>query len=99
MALVYDDLNKQPFMGRPVPYDQQKAIDHYLRHAYNFLYLKFIINTTDDRMERLQANKEIVIAQRKLDHWRRHPNFILSEALPKIEKLKRDWQYTGKELE
>lgn len=61
----------------------------YLRHYDNMLFLQFILNYSDDRVERHQANKEMVICQRKLDYWARSAD--KDAMLRGTAELKKNW--------
>lgn len=63
----------------------------YLNHYSNYLYLTFLASKSTDRMERLQALKEIVICERKLEFWKRKPKFNMEKALLEIVELKKQW--------
>lgn len=62
----------------------------YLRHYDNMLFLQFILNRSEDRTERHQANKEMTICQRKLDYWAR--SYDHSRALIGMDALKKRWR-------
>lgn len=64
----------------------------YLRHYSNYLTLSFLAKATKDRRERQTLEKELLICQRKLDWWRRHPNYVDADVQRGIEALKKDWK-------
>ena len=78
-SIVYSE-EKEPFTGRPVPYDQQPAVRHWARHYANWLYLSFIKKNSDDRAEVRQAEHELRVCQQRMDHWQRHANWSAEEA-------------------
>jgi hypothetical protein len=99
MGLVYDDdeggtIRMRANIARNhKPYDELDASGFYVRHYSNLLYLQFISsNPRATYSERRQADRELVICQRKLDHWKRHPNWRQEVVDPMIIKLKRDWK-------
>jgi hypothetical protein len=90
--IIYNDTEpKRPFFGRPGSYHEQPATKHYLNHYGNFVLLSFIAGRSEDFRERYQANKEIMIAKRKMKFWYRHANFSLKEAMEGIAEVKRIW--------
>lgn len=99
MAIVYDDLNtsrgKSDFV---IPYGRLNANAGYLRHYDNYLYLDFILKTTDRNNERTQAAKELKICERKLEYWRRHPNFVSSVVMPQVEEKKKHWNIQDRKV-
>jgi hypothetical protein len=62
-----------------------------IKHYENFLYLKFI-ETNGTFQEKGQAKKEIAIAERKIEFWKRQESFINELFLVEIEKLKKNWK-------
>lgn len=73
---IYSDTEKSVQPRFPVPYDRLDASKHYLTHYGNWRYLNFILmNPLATRIEKHQANKEIVICTRKLTWWQKHPNY------------------------
>ncbi|MFA9261862.1 MAG: hypothetical protein ACEQSB_00685 [Undibacterium sp.] len=87
MAFIYDDSVKSQNLGN---LDRMNGTTAYLNHYANQLYLKFIANN-GDRLEKIQAAKELLICERKMAFWQRHPRYIHTDAIRGIEKLKRDW--------
>jgi len=87
--------NTQPNTFDPksaVPYHEQNANRHYIRHYENFMFLKFILNHKDStRNECTQATKELTICERKMNYWYKHPNYDQDVILPMITKIKRGW--------
>lgn len=90
MAICYDDSVRQPFSG--ININMMNPIPPYLKHYDNLMYLTFLANKSDDRNERHQAAKELMICNRKLKFWSRHPDWNAKEAGPKIEEIKKRWE-------
>lgn len=90
-SIIYSDTDP-PYSGPIVPYDRQNATSAYLKHYGNYLYLSFIYKNSDRTLEKIRAGEELVICERKLQHWRRHPNWIQTVAEVGVAKLKRDWK-------
>lgn len=88
-SLVYED-NPPPFRGRVIPYLQQDATGHWVRHYANSMYLKFFLNH-GDRWEKQRASKELDMAERKMTHWERHPNWNRAAAMKAAEGIKKNW--------
>lgn len=92
MAIVYDDSVKSDHTGPMPPYETWKATEKYLGHYENYLYLDFIAKNSTDRKELHQARKELTICERKMEYWKRHPNWNKDkDVFAKIEKLKKQW--------
>ena len=90
--ICYDD-TAPGRSGGFVKYHDIKATEGFIRHFSNMLYLEFVAkNSLATLFERQQANKEILICQRKLDYHRRHPNFEMSRAEQAILDLRKQWQ-------
>src|SRR6185503_14665593 len=88
--IVYDENAK----GVPskVPYENLWASKHWLTHYGNLRYLDFIANHPDATFqEKAQARKEIVLAQRKMTYWKRHPNWKQDEVARGKEAIDRMW--------
>jgi hypothetical protein len=88
--LIYSD-GKEPFRGKTTPYNEQDAVAYWARHYENYLYLDFIKLSTEYREERRQAEHEIRICQRKMDHWQRHANWNAAEAARRRAIADRSW--------
>jgi hypothetical protein len=50
-------------------------------HSYNHFVLRHIFGNSPDPLEKIQAGKEIEIAERKMSFWERHNEFHLESAL------------------
>lgn len=91
MGLVYDENEPRNFNGS-VNVAAMNPHKPYQRHLENWFYLNFIAQNKDATFsEKRQAEKELVICQRKLDYWERHPNFSDSEKLRITSELKKKW--------
>lgn len=60
-------------------------------HIKNWFYLKFIY-MNGSTLEKLQAEKEILICERKIKFWERHPEFNISEYEKAIKTEKDTWK-------
>lgn len=65
----------------------------YLRHFDNYLFLDFIAKN-GSRAERASVEKEILICQKKLEFWEKHPNFdpayVATEKAARIRQWRQD---------
>lgn len=61
-----------------------------LKHFDNSLYLTFMLQN-GDRIERHQASKELVIAQKKIDYWKRNREFDNEMFTEKCRELSKKW--------
>lgn len=94
MGICYPD-TEEPFTGRPVRFENQDACKHYLIHFGNSLYLTAIIQRPRDPMEKRQALKELAKAEKKMEHWRRHPNWCAGRVAEECKKLRDEWEGSG----
>jgi hypothetical protein len=75
-----------------VPYHRMNATKGYLEHFNNYLYLTFILtNERSTPAEKRQANLEIIIANRKLEWWWRHPNLNKNAVNAGKRELRQKW--------
>jgi hypothetical protein len=88
MSLIYSE-QREPFTGS-VDFHSLDAVKGYLKHYENQLYLTFI-SQKGTFQEKQQAQKELVICERKLKWWQNHPNFEQAPALRGVEALKKSW--------
>lgn len=64
----------------------------YMRHYDNKLFLRFVANNKRSTLkEKLQAEHELKICERKLDFWHKHPNTDHDQLRGLIEKANREW--------
>jgi hypothetical protein len=62
------------------------------KHYSNLVYLNFIAqNKLSTFQEKAQAEREIIIAKRKIAYWERHSSFSLEVATQTATKIKKDW--------
>lgn len=65
----------------------------YIRHYNNKLFLLFVANSPRSSFrEKLQAEMELRMCEKKLAFWHRHPNTDHEQLRRLIEKANRDWQ-------
>lgn len=87
--ILYSD-EKLPFTGK-VKIDQMDPHKKWIVHYGNYRFLKFMYDNSTDRSERFQAGKEMSIAQRKMDWWKRHPKWNPAIIQPMRAKVDSDW--------
>jgi hypothetical protein len=63
----------------------------YLRHFANYLVLCFFAKS-GSREERAAIEKEILICQRKLTFWERHPNYDAALVQREKERMIKEWR-------
>lgn len=91
MSLVYDESPAK--RGGRMNFDTAPATRIYLQHYQNFQMLQFIANSPLAKFEdRMQATKELRIAERKMEYWHRHPNFNQQAATDACVAILRDWK-------
>jgi hypothetical protein len=92
MALIYDESASGGASNISV--DKMDGTKAYLRHYGNKRALTFFAERGSP-VERWQAEKELVICERKLKFWEKHPNFVGETARAGMEKINRDWKGRG----
>lgn len=89
MSIIYDE-QPRTFSGG-LKIDQMNPHKPYLTHYSNLLHLQFILNNSTDRVEKHQAAKEVIICERKLAFWARHPSWNPTLIANETAKLKQQW--------
>ena len=90
MFFIYDE-NK----GRKgfVSMTDANATSLWLNHFSNALYLRFIAqHPKTNTIEKMQANRELAIADKKMNFWAKHPNYNKEHANMEADNLKRNWK-------
>ena len=66
----------------------------YLKHLDNLMYLKFIYMNSDRSVEKMQAKKEMEIAENKMEWWAKQPKFQSQKNYveQKSNEIKLKWQ-------
>ena len=90
MGILYDE-NPLPRKGGFVNYYNINACKGFLTHTYNLLYLEFVRGASDSFNEKRQCDREIIIAQRKIDYHRKHPNFDPETIRKPLIKMRLDF--------
>jgi hypothetical protein len=73
-----------------VSYEDQDALGYWEKHYANSLILKFFLKNGSTQ-EKLQAQKEMEICERKMKHWEQHRNFDSAKAVKIAERQKKVW--------
>lgn len=89
MFLVYSD-TKEPFTGQ-LNWNDLDPNAIWKKHLENHFYLNFILHKSHMALEKIQAGKEIDIAERKMKFWSKHPFFEKSRSERDMSELKRIW--------
>lgn len=87
--LIYDD-SPQPggFRGPPNTSNPNRP---YRKHLENYYYLLFM-SENGSPAEKHQAQKELLICERKLKWWKAQPAFSIEQAGRDTQELKRQWK-------
>lgn len=94
--ILYDTDSGGSFSGPPRRLDDADATKRWLDHFSNSLILTRIGQVSTDAREKIQAGRELVVCQRKMAFWARHPNYLPHTAQTEAQKLRRAWaQSTG----
>ena len=89
MKLVYDE--NPPRSSNFGFLKNLNATKQALRHFENSLYLTFMMQK-GNFAERAQASRELTIAEKKVEYWKKQKSFDREEFLRGCEKLKNSWQ-------
>ena len=86
-AIIYTDENKKFDFSLMSRINSTKA---YINHVENYFYLRFILDKSDNFIEKNQANKEILIAERKMLFWMANsgPQKHLKSLKEKLNRLR-----------
>lgn len=64
----------------------------YAKHFDNLCYLRFIANHPDTTfVEKAQANKEIGLAEKKMNFWKRQDSWTPEESGRLMSEIKKRW--------
>jgi len=90
-GIVYSDTS-EPFShaarGNLSKINPNKA---YKTHLENHHYLHFIQKNSKDAKEKIQCTKEIGTAERKMEYWKRHPDFSKKQQEADHAEVKKKW--------
>jgi len=90
--LVYDEQTVGKRAYAPIiPYHEQNAVANWARHYANSLMLNFFLNH-GSTAEKLQAQKEFSVCERKMKFWECHANFDKAAAVKVAEAAKKNWR-------
>jgi hypothetical protein len=90
MGIIYNDSEPKPAF--PINIAKMNPHPGYARHCENYYYLKFIFDHPDTTTrEKLQAQKEMAIASRKMDFWYRHHAAERSVMEKLLAQTKKKW--------
>lgn len=78
MAIFYDDGNARG--GFAINVGRLNPNSQWANHSYNHFVLKHIYMNSPDTREKIQAGKELEIAERKMKFWERQSRFDQNEA-------------------
>lgn len=93
MFYIYSDSSSGPFDPKMLGVlfkmnPNAKYADHFDNHCY----LNFILNHNDTSfVEKQQARKELEIAQKKMDYWKRFPNWTPEESGRLCNEVRKKW--------
>lgn len=79
MGIFYSEEPRQGAMSM-AGYDRWDANAAWVTHTWNREVLKWMSAAETDARKKLDCEREVLIAQRKIDWWKRHPNFNQAAA-------------------
>lgn len=93
MHFIYDDSSvRTPYASR-VPFNELDALRYWGNHFANSLELAFFLKNGDTH-EKLRASHELSICDKKMNFWKKHPNFDSQQAAVISQRLKKNWSAT-----
>lgn len=93
MHFIYDDNSVRTAFSSRVSYDDIDAVSKWATHFANSMQLKFFMQHGNTQ-EKLQAQHELAICERKMTYWQRHPNYSAAAAAQRAESIKKMWAST-----
>lgn len=90
MTIIYSEERTEHEPSR-VPYEKWNAVKAFLNHYDNYLYLSFLAAHSKDGRERAQARKELGLCERKMEWWKRHPNYDQAAVVKGCMEAKARW--------
>ncbi len=93
MSIIYDEssVNTCSFKGSIMDMNPHKP---YKTHMENLYYLDFIAKNSKNFTECRQAERELLIAERKIKFWEGHPAMNPQEKERIINEVKKKWNKT-----
>jgi hypothetical protein len=90
MALIYDENPRRGASGafNPLRFD---ATQQWLTHYANALTLEFFARN-GTRHEKTSAQRELIVAQRKMNYWKNQPHWSESDAISGKNALDQRWK-------
>jgi hypothetical protein len=90
--IVYNELAPSGKFDPKVPISQWDPHKHLRTHVDNLHYLKFIANHPNTSVnEKIQAAKEMQIADRKIKFWTNHPKYDHTQGQKIHDEVKKKW--------
>lgn len=89
--LIYEE---NPVYGKPFDRSSLYRINataQALKHFENSLYLTFM-QQNGDAKEKRDAGRELSIAAKKIDFWKKMPSFDHDEFVRGCERVKKSWR-------
>jgi hypothetical protein len=93
MHFIYDDNSVRTAFSSSVSYNDINAVAKWARHFANSMQLKFFMQHGTTQ-EKLQAQHELAICERKMTYWQRHPNYSVQAAAQQATEIKKQWAST-----
>lgn len=91
MHYVYSENTGGSFIN-PAVLLKMDANKKYAEHFYNHCYLSFILkHEASSFVEKQQANKEIAMASKKMEYWKRMPSWDPQISGKLCDKIRKDW--------
>lgn len=89
MGIIYQ--TEQIYSGPFINVHNMDPVKQWAKHYGNYLYLKFLFDNTKDWKEKRDANKEMQIAQKKMDYWYKMAKTIPTELAKAKKELDQQW--------
>ena len=89
MGIIYQ--TEQIYTGPFINVHNLDPVKQWSKHYGNYLYLKFIYDNTKNWAEKRDANKEMGIAQKKMDYWYKMDKTKVAELATAKKELDVQW--------
>jgi hypothetical protein len=93
MAIIYSDTEKGNGKGFGIDISKVNPNNAAKKHIANWYYLKFILSK-GTTIEKIQASKELVICERKIQFWYKQPTFSIEQAIRDTKTIQAQWSST-----
>lgn len=96
-TFFYPENEPRRFSGKG-GYKELRATNIWLRHYENQLFLEFFLEHETDFVQKRETARELQVCRKKLEYWKKHPNWDMAQATAGATRLKKQWQQPGQAM-